>query len=188
MTIAGPPMRKGILIKGLVLLAVSGILIVLGISTGRSETTVASEDVFDCSYLYDFLGNHEYKAVTSLLPGTYNLRYSFSSDEPVKEFYVSLLDPDDYEIESIYGPPAEYQHPTSNLTVETQKTGQYTLILGGKWLSVQVNIYKLTQSAKMVYPYEIAFYAGLPLLTGSVALSIVGVLMKEKPTYWLDKL
>jgi hypothetical protein len=40
----------------------------------------------------------------------------------------------------------------------------------------------------MVYPYEIAFYAGLPLLTGSVALSIVGVLMKEKPTYWLDKL
>jgi hypothetical protein len=106
----------------------------------------------------------------------------------VKEFYVRLLDPDDYEIESIYGPPAEYQHTTSNLTVETQKAGQYTLILGGKWLSVQVNIYKVTQSAKMVYPYEIAFYAGLPLLTGSVALSIVGVLMKEKPTYWLDKL
>jgi len=167
---------------------IGAILVALCIFTKRSETILAREDAFDGSYLYGFLGNHEYKATAYLLPGTYELRYNLSSTETVTEFYVSVLDPDGYEIKSLYGPPVLYQYQGANLTFETQKTGQHVFILGGVWISVQVNLYKLMQSTEMVYPLIIVFYLGLPLFTGGFIVSISGALMKEKPTHWYDKI
>jgi hypothetical protein len=181
-------MRSDILVKGLILLVVGGVLIAFGILTGTSEATVTSADIFDGSYPYGFLGSHEYRATASLLPGMYELCYNFSSNETVREFYVSVLDPDGYSIESVYGPPTVYQNQSANLSFETQKTGQHTFILGGTWISVQLNLYKLTQSIKTVYPFEIALYFGLVLLTAGVIVSISAALMKEKLTYWLDKI
>jgi hypothetical protein len=181
-------MRSDIFVKGLVLLVVGGVLIAFGILTGTSEAEVTSADIFGGSYPYGFLGSHEYRATTSLLPGTYELCYDFSSNETVREFYVNVIDPDGYAIESVYGPPTMYQNQSANLNFETQKTGQHTFILGGRWESVQLNLYRLTQSIKTVYPYEIALYFGLVLLTVGVIVSISGAVMKEKLTYWLDSL
>jgi len=181
-------MRKEIFLKGLIVFMIGATLVALSIFTKRSETMLTREDTFDSSYLYGFLGNHEHKTNAYLLPGTYELHYNFSSTETVREFYVRVLDPDGYEITSTYGPPVLYQYQGANLTFETQKTGQHIFILGGLWISVQVNLYKLMQSTEMVYPLIIAFYLGLPLLTGGFIVSIFGALMKEKPTYWYDKI
>jgi len=181
-------MRKDIFVKGLIVFMIGAILVLLGIFTKRSETMLTREDTFEGSYPYGFLGNHEYKAIAYLLPGTYELRYNLSSTETVREFYVSVLDPDGYEIKSLYGPPNLYQYQGANLTFETQKTGQHTFILGGLWISVQVDLYKLMQSTEIVYPLIIAFYLGLPLFTGGFIVSISGVLMQEKPTQWYDKI
>ncbi|HKZ93055.1 MAG TPA: hypothetical protein VJ249_00540 [Candidatus Bathyarchaeia archaeon] len=181
-------MRQGIFVKGLVPLLIGAVLIVCGVLTGRSETSVVSENAFDGSSPYGFLGNHEYKATAYLLPGAYELRYNFSSTEAISEFYVSIFDPDGYEVKSIYGPPASYEYQNANLTFETQKTGQHTLILGGRWMSAQVDLHRLLQSAKVVYPFEIVFYLGVPLFVGGFTVSISGILMKNKPTHWLDKL
>jgi len=54
-------------------------------------------------------------------------------------------------------------------------------------MSVKVDLYRLLRSAKMVYPFEIIFYVGVPLFVGGFIGSISGILMKKKPTYWLDK-
>jgi hypothetical protein len=181
-------MRQDIFVKGLVPLVIGAVLILCGMMTGKSETMVISENAFDDSCPYDFLGNHEYAATTYLLPGTYELRYNFSSTESITEFYVCVLDPDGYELKSVYGPPASYQNQNANLTFEAQKTGEHAFVLGGKWMSVQVDLYRLLQSAKTVYPFEIVFYLGMPLFIGGFIASISGILMKKKPTYWLDKL
>jgi hypothetical protein len=179
--------RKGVLVRGLILLIVGGVFIMFGILTGTSETTVAREDILVGSNPYGFLGNHEYKTTADLLPGIYELRYNFSSTETVREFYVRVLDPDGFEIKSVYGPPTMYQNQSTQFTFETLKTGQYTLILGGRWISIQVNLYKLTESTKTIYPYEIALYLGLLLLAGGVIVSISGALMKEKrQPQWFD--
>jgi hypothetical protein len=181
-------MRQDIFVKGLVPLVIGAVLIVCGILTGRSETRVTTENAFDGSYPYGFLGNHEYAATAYLLPGTYELRYNLSSTEAVREFYVCVFDPDGYEVKSIYGPPVPYQYQNANLTFEAQKTGEHAFVLGGRWMSVQVDLYRLLQSAKIVYPFEIIFYLGLPLFVGGFIVSICGILIKKKPTYWLDKL
>jgi len=180
-------MRSELFSKGLVLLAVGGIFMLLGIVTGISETNMASEDILDATYVYGFTDTHEYTATANLLPGIYDLHYNLSTDGTVTQFYVSVLDPDGYEIKSVYGPPAVYNYPTANLTFETQKTGQHTLVLGGKWLSVQVKLNRLLWSTKTTYPYNVAFYVGLPLLISGVILYILGASMKEKPRHWLDR-
>ena len=181
-------MRQDIFMKGLVLLVIGAVLILCGILTGRSETRVISENAFDDSCSYVFLGYYEYTATAYLPSGTYELRYNFSSTEDVREFYVRVFDPDGYEVKSVYGPPVPYQYQNANLTFEAQKTGQHAFVLGGRWMSVQVDLYRLLQSAKIVYPFEIIFYLGLPLFVGGFIVSIFGILMKKKPTYWLDKL
>ncbi len=163
-------MRQGIFVVGFVPLAIGAILIVCCIVTGRSETELISEDAFDDSRLYAFLDNHEYAATTFLLPGTYDLRYNFSSTESIIEFYVCLLDPDGYELKSVYGPPASYQYQNANLTFEAQKTGEHAFVLGGRWMSVQIDLDRQLQSNKIVYPFEIVFYAGLPLFVGGLFL------------------
>jgi hypothetical protein len=182
-------MRKKILVRGLVLLIVGGIFMVFGVLTGTSKTTMTSEDVFDSSYRYDFLGNHEYKTTANLAPGTYKLRYNFSSTETVREFYVKVLDIDGSEIISVYGPPTVYQNQSAQLNFDTPNGGQHALILGGRWISVQVNLYKEAQSTKIIYPYEIVLYLGLLLFMGGAVSSIFGVLMKEKgQERWIDRL
>lgn len=181
-------MRKGIFVKGLIVFMIGAALVALGIFTKRSEPMVTVEDSLEGSYNYDFLGNHEYKATIYLLPGIYELHYNLSSSETVREFYVSVLDPDGYEIQSIYGPPVPYQFQGANLTFETEKIGQHTLILGGLWMSVQVELFRLMQSTEIVYPLIMSFYVGLPFFAGGTIVSIFGALMKEKPTYWYDKL
>jgi hypothetical protein len=181
-------MRKGIFVKGLIVFMIGAALVALGIFTQRIETTVTAEDALEGAYNYDFLGNHEYEATIYLLPGTYELHYNLSSSETVREFYVSVLDPDGYEIKSIYGPPVPYQYQGANLTFETQKIGQHTFILGGLWTSVQVKLFRLMTSTEIVYPLIISFYAGLPLFAGGTIVGIFGALMKEKPTYWYDKI
>ena len=180
-------MRQDIFVKGLVPLVIGVVLILCGILTGRSESGVISESAFDGSCPYDFLGNHEYEATAYLLSGTYELHYNFSSSEAVSEFYVCVFDPDGYEVKSVYGPPATYQYQNANLTFETQRNGQHAFVLGGRWMSVKVDLYRLLRSAKMVYPFEIIFYVGVPLFVGGFVVSISGILMKKKPTYWLDK-
>jgi hypothetical protein len=147
-----------------------------------------SESAFDDSCPYDFVDIHEYAATTYLLPGTYELRYNFSSTETITQFYVCVLDPDGYELKSVYGPPASYQYQNASLTFEALKTGEYAFILGGRWVSVQIDLGRQLQSEKTVYPFEIVFYAGLLLFVGGLFASISGVLMKKKSTYWLDKL
>jgi hypothetical protein len=181
-------MRQGIFVKGLVPLLIGVVLIAFGILTGRSKTWTVSENKLDDSYPYGFLANHEYSTTANLLPGSYELHYNFSSTEEVTEFYVCIFDPDGYEVKSVYGPPAQYQYQNANLTFETQKTGQHTLILGGRWASVQVDLSRFVQSVKTEYPFEAIFYLGMLLFIGGFILSLCGVLMKEKPTYWLDKL
>jgi hypothetical protein len=181
-------MRQDIFVKGLVPLVIGAVLIVCGILTGRSETRVISDNAFDGSCPYGFLGNHEYAATAYLLSGTYELRYNFSSTEAVTEFYVCVFDPDGYEVKSVYGPPVPYQYQNANLTFEAQKTGEHAFVLGGRWMSVQVDLYRLLRSVKIVYPFEIIFYLGLPLFVGGFIVSIFGILIKKKPTYWLDKL
>jgi hypothetical protein len=188
MVVDGLSMRKEICVKSLIPVMIGGILIVLGILTRTSAITVIYEKVLDDSYAYGFLGDHECRATADLSLGTYELRYNFSSTETVKEFYVSVLDPDAYEIKSLYGPPTVYESSSANLTFETQKSGQHTFILGGRWVSVHVDLFKSTQSTKIGYPYEIVLYVGLPLLTGGAIAGIFGALMKEKPTYWLDQI
>jgi hypothetical protein len=167
---------------------IGAILIALGIFTKRSEPRLTVEETLDDSYYYGFLGNHKYKATAYLLLGTYEMHYNFSSTETIREFYVSVLDPDGYEINSIYGPPVQYQYQGANLTFETQKTGQHTFILGGLWMSVHVDLYKLLQSTDIVYPLITAFYVGLPFFAGGTIVGIFGALMKEEPTYWYDKI
>lgn len=181
-------MRREILLKGLVALLIGAALLSFGVLTGRSETSVISESALDDSYPYGFLGNHECSTTVHLFSGNYELYYNFSSTEEVREFYVCIFDPDGYEVESVYGPPALYQYQNANMVFETQKTGQYTLILGGRWISVQVDLHRLLQLAKMVYPFEITFYLGLPLFVGGFVVSLFGVLIKAKSTHWLDKL
>jgi len=181
-------MRKGILLEGSILLIVGVLFITLGTLTGTSENTMTSEDIFNSSYSYDFLGNHEYRTTADLLPATYELRYNFSSTGTVTEFYVKALDPDGFEIKSVYGPPTTYQNQTAKLTLTTQRTGQHTFILGGTWTSVQINLFKLTQTTKTVYPYEITLYVGSILLISGATLSILGVQMKEKrQPQWFDE-
>ena len=180
-------MRKGILVKGLVLLIVGVLFITLGALTGTSESIVNSEDIFNSSYSYDFLVNHEYRTTANLLPAAYELRYNFSSTETVTEFYVKAIDPDGYEMKSIYGPPTTYQNQTAKLTFETLRTGEHTFILGGTWTSVRINLFKLTQTTKIVYPFEITLYAGLVFFICGATLSILGVQMKEKHRpQWFD--
>jgi hypothetical protein len=181
-------MRQDVFVKGMVPLAIGAILILCGIMTGKSETRLISESAFDDSCPYDFVDIHEYAATTYLLPGTYELRYNFSSTETITQFYVCVLDPDGYELKSVYGPPASYQYQNASLTFEALKTGEYAFILGGRWVSVQVDLGRQLQSEKTVYPFEIVFYAGLLLFVGGLFASISGVLMKKKSTYWLDKL
>jgi hypothetical protein len=180
-------MRKGIFVKGLFVFMSGAVFIAFGIFTKRSETMLTREDIFNDSCPYGVLGNHEYKAIAYLFPGTYELLCNLSSTQTVREFYVSVLDPDGYEIKSIYGPPVLYQYQGTNLTFETQKTGQHTFILGGLWISGQVDLGKLMQSTEIVYPFKIVFYLGLPLITGGLIASIYGALIKEKPTHWYDK-
>ena len=174
--------------KGLVPLLIGAVLMAFGVLTGRCETRVISENAFDDSYPCGFLGNHEYSATAYLLPGSYELRYDFSSTEEVREFYVCIFDPDGYEVESVYGPPVLYQYQNANVTFEAQKTGQHTLVLGGRWISVQVDLHRLLQSVKTVYPFEIIFYLGVSLFLGGFVVSLSGVLIKERPVHWLDKL
>jgi hypothetical protein len=180
-------MRHDIFVKGLVPLVIGAVLIVSGILTGRSEASVISESTFDDSCSYGFLGNHEYTATAYLFPGTYDLRYNLSSTEAVTEFYVCVFDPDGYEVKSVYGPPAPYEHQNANLTFEAQKTGEHAFVLGGRWMSVQVDLIRLLQLAKMVYPFEVIFYVGVPLFVSGFTVSISGILIKKKPTHWLDK-
>lgn len=159
----------------------------LGLLTGTSETGMFREDILDVTHVYDSAGTHEYTATTDLLRGTYDLHYNLSTDGAVTQFYVSVLDPDGYEIRSVYGPPAVYTYSTANLTFETQKTGKHIFIFGGRWVSVQVKLSRLIWSTKTTYPYEIMFYAGLPLLISGVIVYVLGALMKEKPAHWLAK-
>lgn len=160
---------------------------VVGVLTGTSEIATTREDISNVSHTYDFLGNHEYTTPVDLLPGTYELVYNLSSTETVTAFYVRVFDPDGGEKASVYGPPTVYQS-LGTLTFETQRTGQHSLVVGGTWISVQVTLYKLTQSNKMVYPYEIVLYLGVVFLTAGVIASISGVLMKEKrQAQWYDK-
>lgn len=180
-------MRNELFFKGLVLLAVGGVFMLLGLLTGTSETGMFREDILDVTHVYDSAGTHEYTATTDLLRGTYDLHYNLSTDGAVTQFYVSVLDPDGYEIRSVYGPPAVYTYSTANLTFETQKTGQHIFIFGGRWVSVQVKLSRLIWSTKTTYPYEIMFYAGLPLLISGVIVYVLGALMKEKPAHWLAK-
>lgn len=181
-------MRKEIFVRGSMVFIIGTILVAIGILTRRCETTLTRDNAFDGLHLYDSIDNHEYKPMVDLLPGTYELCYNFSSIETIREFYVNVLDPDGYEIKSIYGPPAMYVYQGANLTFETQKTGQHTFLLGGRWISVQVDLDKLTQSTEIMYPFIIAFYSGLPLFAGGIVVSISGALMKEKPTHWFDKI
>jgi hypothetical protein len=188
MVVDGLSMRKAICVKSLIPVMIGGLLVVLGILTRTSATTIIYEKVLNNTYSYGFLGEHECEVTADLSLGAYELRYNFSSTETIKEFYVSVLDPDGYEIKSLYGPPAVYQPSSANVTFETQKSGQHTFILGGRWISVHVDLFKSTQSTKIDYPYEIVLYVGLPLLTGGAIAGIFGALLKEKPTYWLDKI
>jgi len=175
------------LVRGLILLIVGGVVMTLGVLTGTRETTVISENIFYDSYSYGYLGSHEYRTTVSVIPGTYELHYNFSSTETIREFYVSVLDPDGYEIKSVYGPPAVYQNQSAKLTFETQRSGQHTLILSGEWISVQVNLTKLTEVTKTVYPYEIVLYPSLLLFMVGAVLSIAGAWVKEKnQPQWFD--
>lgn len=180
-------MRSKILLSGLILAIIGSAFTLFGTLTGNNETTTTRQNILDNSYPYSYLGSHEYRTNANLVSGYYELRYEFSSNETVREFYVSVLDPDGFEIGSVYGPPAVYQNQSSQLTFDTQKAGQHTFILGGKWVSVQVNLVKLTSTTKVVYPYEIILYIGVLLLASGGVVSLSGVLMKEKhPRRWFD--
>jgi hypothetical protein len=173
-------MRKQMLVRGLILLIVGGVVMTIGVLTGTRETTLVSENIFSDSHPYGYFGSHEYRTTATLIPGTYELHYNFSSTETIKEFYVIVQDTEGYEIKSVYGPPAVYQNQSAKLTFETQRSGQHTFIFGGEWTSIQVNITKLTQVTRTVYPYEIVLYPSLLLITVGFVLSIFGVSVKEK--------
>jgi len=180
-------MRNELFFKGSVLLAVGVIFMVLGVLTGTTETRRVNENVLDTAHVYEFVDVHEYTATADLLPGTYDLHYNLSTEGTVTQFYVTVLDPDGYEIGSVYGPPAVYNSSVAIFTFEAQKTGQHTFVLGGRWVSVQVKLYRLIWSTSTMYPYEIMFYVGLPLLMSGVVVYVVGALMKEKPRHWLER-
>jgi hypothetical protein len=162
---------------------------VLGVLTGTSETVTTREGVSNDSHSYGSLDTHVYSTPpVDLMSGTYELRFNFSSSEVVSPFYVRVFDPDGIEIASVYGPPPVYQNQSAQLTFETQRAGQHTFVLGGRWVSVRVTLYRLTQSTRTVYPYEVVLYAGLVLLTGGVILTLSGASMKEKrQAQWYDQ-
>jgi hypothetical protein len=183
----GVIMRSRVLLLGITLFVIGGGFTLLGTITGTTETIITHEEALNNSYDYDYLGSHEYKTNVNLVPGSYELHYSFSSNETVTEFYVNVLDPDGSDIESVYGPPTVYQNQNAQFSFETQKAGLYTFILGGKWTSVQVNLDKLTQSTKIVYPYEVLLYLGLVFLMGGGISGLCGAAMKKKRTCrWYD--
>lgn len=179
-------MRKPLLKRGLILIAIGTLFMLFGTLTGNVQTTTNTESIYDNSYTYPSLDSHQYKTTTNLQPGTYELQYTFTSTEPINQFYIIIQDPDSYELKSIYGPPTTYQTPMT-LTFQTQKTGQHTLTLAGTWTTVQINLNKLTLTTKTTYPYEITLYIGIALLTAGVPLSLIGASIKEKhQPQWYD--
>jgi hypothetical protein len=178
-------MRKLLLKRGLILITIGTLFMLFGTLTGNVQTTTSTESIYNDSYAYPSLDSHQYKTTINLQPGTYELQYTFTT-EPINQFYVIIVDPDSYELESIYGPPATYQTPMT-LAFQTQKLGQHTFTLAGTWTTVQINLNKLTLTTKTTYPYEITLYIGIALLTAGVPLSLIGASIKEKrQPQWYD--
>lgn len=114
------------------------------------------------------------------------MQYSFISNETINQYYVIILDPDGSELASILGPPPAYDAPKA-ITFQTQRAGVHTLILGGRWTTVQITIDKQTQVVKTTYPYEITIYMGIVLFITGVPLSLLGASIKEKrQPQWYD--
>mgnify|MGYP006268692379 CR=1 FL=1 len=179
-------MREHLQKRGIILTAIGTLLLLLGILTGTTQTTTNTENIYNDSHTYPTLDSHEYTTTTNLQPGAYELQYTFKSTEPINQFYIIILDPDGYEIKSTYGPPTTY-HPPMTLTFQTQKTGQHTLKLGGIWTTTEINLNKLTQTTRIVYPYEITIYIGITLFATGVPLSLIGASIKEKhKPQWYD--
>lgn len=179
-------MRKQLLKQSLIITTIGTILILLGTLTGTAQTTTTTEAVYNDSHAYTRLETHEYTANMSLQPGTYQLQYNFTSTQPIDKFYVIILDPDSYEVNSTRAPPATYQTPMK-LAFQAQENGQYTMILGGTWITVQISLTKVMQTTKIVYPYEIALYIGIALFTIGVPLSLIGASINEKrQQQWYD--
>ena len=179
-------MRKQLLKRGLILTTVGTLLLLVGTLTGTIQTITNTENIYNDSHPYPTLDNHQYATTTNLQPGTYQLLYTLTSTQPINQFYIIVLDPDGYETESTYGPPATYRPPMA-LTFQTQKTGQHTLKLGGIWTTTEINLNKLTQTTRSVYPYEITIYIGITLFATGVPLSLIGASIKEKhKPQWYD--
>jgi len=179
-------MRKQLLKQGLILTTIGTILLLFGTLTGNTQTTTTAQNIHSTSYTYPTLEDHEYKTVTNLQPGTYQLQYNFTSTETITQFYVVIVDPNGYELKSILGPPTTYHTPMTT-TFQTQAAGQHTLTLSGRWTTVQVTLDKLTPTTKTTYPYEITLYIGITLFTVGVPLSLAGASIKEKrQPQWYD--
>jgi len=90
------------------------------------------------------------------------------------EFYVSILDPDDVELENYYS-----QERSGELTFETGKAGEYTFHFSGKWVTIDIYLYELTETTRTTYPYGPALFLGLLLLVGGASSGILGALKNK---------